>query len=113
MKYNLDGKRFRSVVNSANGEVGEQTVFEYHQHGDIVTATYSGGSILLGQLLGRVLADGRMELRYHHLNGEGDFKLGMCLSTPERLPDGRLQFHESWQWLSGDRSSGTSLIQEI
>ena len=76
MEYNLEGKVFRSVSNTDNGEVGAGT-------------------------------------RYHHLNDKGDFMLGKCLSTPERLPDGRLRFKEQWQWLSGDMSAGSSEIEEV
>src|SRR5713226_2302785 len=113
MKYDLGGKVFRSIANSANGEVSAATVFHYRQHGDIVTATYSGGGILRGQLLAKVLSTGQLDMRYHHLNASGQFMLGKCLSTPELLPDGRLRFKEAWQWLSGDRSAGTSEIEEV
>ena len=60
MDYNLDGKVFRSVSNTTNGEVGAEE----------------------------------------------------CVSTLRRLADGRLAFSEEWQWLSGDRSSGRSEIEE-
>ena len=52
-------------------------------------------------------------MRYHHLNGEGELKLGRCLSTPERLPDGRLRFKKEWQWLTGDMFSGRSEVEEV
>ena len=113
MTYNLDGKTFRSLSNTANGEVGAETLFHYRQTADIVTADYSGGSIVIGHLIARVLEDGRLDMRYHHLNRTGEFMLGQCLSTPERLPDGRLRFKENWQWLSGDMSSGYSEIEEV
>jgi hypothetical protein len=113
MKYDLEGKVFRSIANSANGEVSAATVFHYRQQGDIVTAIYSGGGILHGQLLARVLPSGQLDMRYHHLNASGQFMLGKCLSTPELLPDGRLKFKEAWQWLSGDRSAGKSEIEEV
>jgi len=113
MLYDLDGKTFRSVANSANGEVSAETLFHYRQRGDIVTAVYEGGGIRHGQLLARVLPGGQLDMRYHHLNAAGQFMLGQCLSTPERLPDGRLRFKERWQWLSGDRSAGTSEIEEV
>lgn len=113
MDYNLEGKVFRSVSNTDNGEVNADTLFHYRQDGDIVTADYSGGGIVAGHLIAKVLADGRMDMRYHHLNADGDFMLGKCLSTPERLPDGRLRFKEQWQWLSGDMSSGYSEIEEV
>ena len=113
MTYDLDGKIFRSLSNTANGEVGADTLFHYRQTGDIVSADYSGGSIVVGHLIARVLADGRLDMRYHHLNASGEFMLGRCLSTPERLADGRLRFKEQWQWLSGDLSSGHSEIEEV
>ena len=113
MHYNLEGKVFRSVSNTDNGDVDARTLFHYRQAGDVVTADYSGGSIVVGHLIARVLADGRLDMRYHHLNDEDQFMLGKCLSTPERLPDGRLRFHEAWQWLSGDQSSGESEIEEV
>ena len=113
MELNLDGKRFRSVSNTANGEVGAETTFLYRQHGDIITATYSGGLIVYGHLLGRMLPDGQIDFRYHHLNERGELMAGTCQSTPKRTPEGRLRFVESWRWFSGDGSSGESEIEEV
>ena len=113
MEYNLEGKVFRSVSNTDNGEVDADTLFHYRQVGDLVSADYRGGGIVTGHLIAKVLAGGQLDMRYHHLNDKGDFMLGKCLSTPERLPDGRLRFKETWQWLSGDMSAGSSEIEEI
>ena len=113
MEYSLDGKVFRSVSNTDNGEVGADTRFHYRQAGGIVTADYSGGGILAGHLIATVLAGGQLDMRYHHLNDKGELMIGKCLSTPERLPDGRLRFKEQWQWLSGDLSTGFSEIEEV
>lgn len=113
VEYNLDGKVFRSISNTRNGDVGSDTLFRYRQTADIVTADYSGGRIVRGHLIARVMADGRLDMRYHHLNDAGDLMVGTCISTPERLPDGRLRFREEWQWLSADRSSGSSEIEEL
>lgn len=35
-----DGKTFRSAANTANGEVGAETLFHYHQDGETVWAEY-------------------------------------------------------------------------
>ena len=113
MKYNLEGKVFRSVTNTQNGEVGVETVFYYRQNGELVSAEYCGGTIVSGHLMALVLENGQLDTRYHHLNNRGEFMLGKCLSTPEVLPDGRLKFKESWQWLSGDGSAGYSEIEEV
>jgi hypothetical protein len=80
---NYNDRRFRSVSNTPNGEVSGQTMFHYSQVGEIVTGTYSGGGIVAGQLIAKVLPDGRLDMRYHHLNESGTFMLGQCLSTPK------------------------------
>jgi len=112
MEYNLEGKIFRSVTNTENGEVGADTVFRYHQSGTIVSAEYSGGAIVVGHLVANVLPDGKLDMRYHHINGDGEIMMGRCLSTPEVTDSGKLLLKEEWQWLSGDMSSGYSEIIE-
>ena len=110
---NYDGRHFRTVANTANGDVGSETVFEYHQEGDAVWATYRGGGVTLGTLVATVADDGRLDMRYAHVNDAGALMTGVCTSTPEVLPDGRLRLHEAWQWTSGDTSSGTSMLEEL
>lgn len=113
MKYNFEGKIFATISNTENGEVGEYTLFHYHQDGNIVTAEYEGGSIVKGHLIAKVQDDGKLDMRYHHMNCNGDLMIGKCLSTPEIMEDGRIKLKEQWQWLSGDRSEGYSEIVEI
>jgi hypothetical protein len=113
MTIDYDGRRFRSVSNSPTGEVGTETVFEYHQRGDVVWATYEGGAIRFGTLIARVDAEGGLDMRYQHVNTAGELMTGVCRSTPELLPDGRVRLHETWQWTSGDRSSGESVVEEV
>ena len=110
---NYDGRKFRSVANSPNGEVDAQTVFHYHQRDHIVWATYQGGSIQWGTLIATVDDAGCLDMRYQHVNASGELMTGKCASTPEALPDGRLRLHEKWQWTSGDQSSGQSIVEEI
>ncbi len=109
---NYAGKIFRPVVNADNGEVTEATVFYYHQTGNIVTAEYAGGSIVRGHLIALVDNIGCLDMRYHQVNDQGELRTGICRSVPEYLPDGRIRLHETWQWTSGDRSQGTSVIEE-
>lgn len=110
---NYHNRRFRSLSNSGSGEVDAETIFHYRQDGDVIWATYAGGAIRQGTLVAKVLEDGRLELRYSHVNRDGELMTGQCFSTPEVLEDGRLRLHEQWQWTSGDLSSGTSMIEEI
>lgn len=110
---NYHNKRFRPVQNTTNGETSEDTVFEYKQEGNILTAEYRGGSITKGHLIGLVDDKGNIEMRYHQINDKGELMTGRCLSKPELLPNGKLRLHETWQWTSGDCSKGQSVIEEI
>ena len=110
---NYNGRKFRALSNTPNGDTSEATIFEYRHVGDIVWATYSGGLVKFGTLVAAVLADGSLEMRYQHLDEVGTFKTGQCRSQLEVLPDGRYRLHEEWQWSSPDTSSGRSVIEEI
>jgi hypothetical protein len=111
--FNYHNRHFRSIANTPNGEVSGDTVFHYQQEGDIVSATYRGGSIVYGTLIAKMDDDGCLDMRYQHINQKGDFMTGKCRSTPTRLPDDRIRLDEEWQWTSGDLSSGTSAIEEV
>src|ERR1051325_4564284 len=95
---NYNGRIFRTASNSSEGEVDARTTFRYHQQGNIVWAEYAGGKVMFGQLVGLILPDGQLEIRYQHVNEEGALMTGICISTPEVLSDGRLRLHEAWQW---------------
>ena len=110
---NYDKRTFRSVSNTPNGEVDDSTLFHYHQQGDVVWATYAGGAVRFGTLIATVDANARLDMRYSHVNAQGDIMTGICTSTPETLPDGRLRLHEQWRWTSGDGSSGESIVEEV
>ena len=118
---NYDGKTFCSVTNTTNGEVSADTTFHYHQDGSIVWAEYSGGSIVRGTVIAKVILSdnqtdeevGSLDMRYQHVNTDGELMTGRCRSTPERLPDGRLRLHEKWKWTSGDGSEGESIVEEV
>ncbi len=113
MSIDYDGRIFRSVGNTGSGEVDGDTRFHYRQEGDVVWATYRGGGVKFGSLVAKVLDGGALDMRYNHVNASGGLMTGQCRSVPERLPDGRLRLHETWQWTSGDRSSGQSVIEEV
>lgn len=109
---NYHDKLFRPISNTANGETSEQTVFHYKQTGNILTAEYAGGQIQMGHLIGLVDELGNIVMRYHQVNEKGELMTGICQSTPEILTNGKIRLHERWEWTSGDKSKGTSIIEE-
>jgi len=110
---NLDKKTFKALSNSDNGEVGNDTVFYYSQKNNIISAEYNGGEIIKGNLIGKQLEDGKFDFVYHHINTNGDLKIGKCLSSAILVENDKIKLFEEWQWLSDDLSSGTSELIEI
>lgn len=110
---NYNGKKFKVVSNTSNGETSEETIFEYRQEGNILFSEYSGGEIRFGHLLGDVADNGEIDMRYHQINSKNELMTGECVSTPEILENGKIRLHEKWKWTSGDRTSGESIIEEI
>lgn len=110
---NYHNRKFRPISNSENGEVSHEMTFHYKQDRNILSCTYTGENILHGHLIGLVDRAGEIRMSYHQINRTGELLTGICLSKPERLANGKIRLHESWQWTSGDRSKGNSILEEI
>lgn len=110
---NYDGKIFKPVANSSNGDVNASMHFHYHQKGEILYCSYSGDNIQYGHLIGLVRDDGSIDMRYHQVNALGDLCTGICTSQPETMKNGKVRLIEKWQWTSGDCSSGESILEEV
>lgn len=113
LTIDYNGRTFTPISNSGSGEVSVGTIFHYHQEDEMLWAEYAGGIIRKGFMIGRVQPDGRLVFAYHHLNNDGAIRSGNCVSTPERLGDGRLRLHEEWRWNDGLKESGHSVVDEV
>ena len=110
-EFSLEDKYFVAIENSPTGEVSEKTIFKYHQKEHRIWAEYSGGDIIQGFLIGTIDDRKNLHFSYQHLNSKNEVKSGFCTSTPEILSNGKLLFHENWQWTSGEK--GYSIIKEL
>ncbi len=108
--FSLDDRYFTAVSNSDDGEVSDQTVFSYHQKGNVIWAEYSGGRIIKGFLLGTIDENNNLHFDYRHINTDGESKSGSCYSEP-RPVNGKLRFYEKWKWADG--REGSSVIEEL
>ena len=110
---NYHNRKFRPLSNTANGETSHETIFHYQQSGNILTSEYSGGRIVKGHLIGLVDPSGNINIVYHQINDQQEIMTGRCHSIPEHLPNGKIRLHETWEWTSGDKSKGNSVIEEV
>jgi hypothetical protein len=107
----LDGKVFADVTEDRAGDVGAETLFEYHQEGDLVWARYAGGAVRLGYLVGTRDGDA-LDFRYAHVSVHGETAAGICRSRLSMDDDGAILSRESWTWESRP-GRGTSLLREV
>lgn len=110
---NYNNRKFQTVSNTANGETSSDTVFLYKQSGDVLTSSYAGGDIAQGQLMGKVDGEGNISMCYHQINRKGELNSGICHSRPEIMKNGKIRLFEAWQWFTGDKSAGESVLEEV
>ncbi len=82
MNLNLNNKKFVNAKNTSNGEVSHETIFNYYQVGERIEATYSGGSITNGHLLGFMTSEKTFTMAYHHINEMNELRIGEWVIPP-------------------------------
>jgi len=110
---NYHNRRFKVASTAEAGEVSTDLVFHYQQENNIVTCIYKDHNVAYGHLIGKVDDEGNIDIRYHQINSQGVIKTGKCFSKPVILENGKIQLHETWEWLSGDSGGGNTIIQEL
>lgn len=65
-----------------------------------------------GHLIGLVDENGNIAMRYHQVNQNDEMMTGICQSKPEIMENGKIRLYECWEWTSGDKSKGESIIEE-
>jgi len=106
----LEGRVF-GVVNSGGGVATTETIFRYTEADGVVTATYEGGTVRRGFLVGTRSGDS-LDFRYVQLHTDGSTATGHCLTTLEMLADGRVRLNETWEWESRP-GNGRSVAEEL
>lgn len=79
-KYNFDNKRFAVIQNSESGQVNSETVFEYKQQDNLVTAEYFGGTIKYGKIIANLKED-ELYMLYQCMTINNQLKAGKIFSN--------------------------------
>ena len=110
-EISLDGIRMRTVTTDPGGVVSSDTIVEFSQSDNLISARYRGGSIREGFLIG--FLDGtHVKFRYVQAAVNGDLDSGISNGTLSRLANGKLQLVENFQWVSRT-GSGSNIFQEL
>jgi len=110
--YNFHNKTFSLLENSSKGKVNSQTIFEYQQEGDLVTADYHGGTIRYGKIIAQ-LKDHQLHMLYQCLTTENELKAGKAIADISVTPTGKIKLNLHWEWLGNKTEKGTSEYIEV
>lgn len=105
--YNFHNKNFTLLENSSEGKVNSQTVFEYQQEGDLVTADYHGGTIRYGKIIAH-LKDNQLHMLYQCLTTDNELKAGKAIADISLTSSGKIKLNLHWEWLGDKQEKGTS-----
>jgi len=109
---NLNNKKFVTLENKSGLSSG-QTVFYYNESNSVITGTYSGGSIIKGNLIGKRTGADTIELLYQCLTDSGELLAGESTGVLRVNSDKLLEIHFEWNWINGPGTGGTSAYIEI
>jgi hypothetical protein len=107
----LEGVKMCVMSTAANGVVGRETIFEFHQQGRVVTAPYRGGKIVAGYLAG-VWEGSVLNFRYVQVTVDQVLQSGSSAAKLTRSAAGRLRLEENFQWDAAG-GTGTNIFEEI
>lgn len=96
----LDLHVFEVLTTSPASAISQDTWFEFHERKGIVEASYSGGPIATGRLVGRREHD-QVSAAYTQLGVDGRVQTGTATMHVEKDPDGHLLLTEEYHWPDG------------
>mgnify|MGYP006159629555 CR=1 FL=1 len=95
-QINLNKKTFVLLENSENGEVNSETLFDYKQEGTLITAKYSGETIIKGAIIGQLIAS-ELFMVYHCITTSNELKAGKSIAQVFTNSEGRIELYLKWE----------------
>lgn len=111
VKMNLNNLKMNVIETAGNGIVNELTIFTFSQTDNIISATYSGGQILKGYLVGTLDHD-KLSFSYCQLqtNGKTDNGRSEC---DVLIENEKIRLVEHFTWASRNGETGINILQEL
>jgi hypothetical protein len=110
--YNFNNKKFQLIQNSENGNVNADTIFEFRQEGNLVTADYYGGTIKYGKIIADLQGD-KLHMLYQCLTTDNELKAGKAIAQISLNGNGKMKLKLDWEWLTGGENKGVSEYLEV
>lgn len=111
-KFNFNNKTFSLIENTENGKVNSETIFEYKQEGNLVTADYFGGAIKYGKIIAN-LKNNKLNMLYQCITTDNELKAGKAIAKISLTKYNKMKLKLNWEWLNDKNESGISEYIEI
>ncbi|MGZ3767278.1 MAG: hypothetical protein ACXVA2_21625 [Mucilaginibacter sp.] len=111
-KFRLENVRMNVIQTASNGVVNELTIFTFSQNGSFVSATYSGGPIFKGFLVGAIHND-KLSFSYCQIETDGKIDNGHSECEITIGENGKIRLVENFQWTSRIDEAGVNIFQEL
>lgn len=106
-KINFNHKTFSLIANSENGKVNSETIFEYKQNGNLVTADYYGGTIRYGKIIA-ILNETQLNMLYQCITESNELKAGKAIADISFTENEKIKLKLNWEWLGDPNDTGVS-----
>lgn len=110
--FDFNNKTFALLENSENGKVSRDTVFEFKQDDDLVTADYYGGSIRYGKIISE-LKGKQLNMLYQCMTVDNELKAGKAIADISFNENGKIMLRLAWEWLGDQQKKGVSEYVEV
>ncbi len=107
----FNNKSFALISNSEEGKVTDETIFEYKQNGNVVTADYQGGSILYGKIIA-VLKGNYLNMLNQCVTMENKLMAGKAKAQISLNENNKIKLVLNWEWLDDGKEKGISIYIE-
>ena len=108
---NLDNVKMNVIETAGNGIVNELTIFTFSQKDNFISATYSGGQILKGYLVG-ILNQNKLSFSYCQLQTNGKMDNGQS-ECDILIENEKIKLIEHFSWGSKNGEMGINIFQEL
>ncbi|TMU55988.1 hypothetical protein [Flagellimonas algicola] len=110
--FDLDNVQMNVVQTAANGVVNHETIFSFSQQDVQVQASYSGGNIAKGFLIG-VLKKEILNFSYCQLQTDGILDNGSSKAQLSITAEGKLRLTEHFDWKSRPGEIGINVFEQL
>ncbi|MBS7252491.1 hypothetical protein [Flavobacterium branchiicola] len=110
--FDFNNKRFALIQNTDNGQVNTETIFNYKQEENLVTADYFGGTVKYGKIIAE-LKDDQLNMLYQCLTTDNQLKAGKAVAQITLTENSKIKLALNWQWLTNGNEKGQSEYIEI